>query len=113
MKSPGSSNSSRSAKLWGNQEVQDRAGGEQHKSETQRKSRLSRIRLLGARLVALLPDDGDCCRVVSIAAAVAAIQCKPKVVTTRTDSRQTATGALATYCSHAAERILAACSMLP
>jgi hypothetical protein len=48
----------------------------------------------------------------SIAAAVA-IECKPKVVTTRTDSRQTATGALATYCSHAAERILAACSMLP
>jgi len=50
----------------------------------------------------------------SIAAAVAAaIECKPKMVTTRTDSRQTATGALATYCSHAAERILAACSMLP
>jgi len=46
-------------------------------------------------------------------ATAAAIERKPKMGTTRMDSRQTATGALATYCSHAAERILAACSMLP
>jgi hypothetical protein len=65
-------------------------------------------------------DSSLCCLMTatvagssSIAAAVAAIECKPKVATTRMDSRQTATGALAIYCSHAAERILAACSMLP
>ncbi len=64
-------------------------------SETQkRKSRLSRIRLLVARL-ALLPDDGDYCRVVEASPPAAAIERKPNVGTTRMDSRQTATGALA------------------
>lgn len=47
-------------------------------------------------------DSSLCCLMTatvagssSIAAAVAAIECKPKVATTRMDSRQTATGALA------------------
>src|SRR6266851_3427075 len=114
MKSPGSSNSSRSAELWGNQEVQDRAGGEQHKSETQkRKSRLSRIRLLGARLVALLPDDGDCCRVVEHRRRGGGDRAQTQGGDDTHGLAPNRHWCLSKYCSHAAERILAACSMLP
>src|SRR5216683_5660382 len=71
------------------------------------------LMLLGARLVASLPDDGDSCRVVEHRRRGGGDRVQAQGGDDTHGLAPNRHWCLSKYWSHAAERILAACSMLP